>query len=154
LKRLIIMLCLGLAASSGAIIGAGHGTALAQVNAGNANACVRHTTNNGHSYAYDLTCTSLTLTGTPGFDGFPAGTVYTLTYTGSGLLPGSAVNQFNITSGNSGLVGFADGSGNFSRIGGEPCSVGSFQIYLTGTAANGTPVTSATVSMPPAGACF
>jgi hypothetical protein len=152
LKRLIMLIVLGLAASGGAAIGAGHGTALAQVPPGNTNACARHAANNGNSYAYDLACASLTIIAAP----IPGaiGQDYQFDFIGSGLQPGSPITGFNITSGRSTVYGSADGNGNFSFTGRvEACSVGAFQFYLTGITAAGTPIQSVTGSYPPPGAC-
>ncbi len=154
MKRLAVVLCLVFAAFGGAAIGTGHGTALADdsgTGSGTANACARHATNDGNSYAYGLTCARISLTVTNNGPGD-----FTITITGEGLLPGSTVTIcsaiYPSTTYRCGtLLDYGNGDqpvivgqdGTFSFSSGIYCGRQQ-SLYFIGTAANGSTYTSPT----------
>ncbi|HEX6508481.1 MAG TPA: hypothetical protein VF221_12690 [Chloroflexota bacterium] len=93
MTRLIVVLCLVLAAWGSATIGTHQGTALAAgAGGGNANACAQHIANNGNSYGYGLDCAASFTVSIIGPSATFPGTCE-LQFTGSGLMPGVFVDE-------------------------------------------------------------
>jgi hypothetical protein len=163
MKRLLVVICLVLASLSGAAIGTGHGTAHAAgmaTGGGTTNACARHATNAGNSYAYGLTCANIVVTLTR-IDGVN----YSTTITGQGLQPGSTVTGCELfsdstayqcgvihTNGYVPVVG-ADGTFFWSVTGSCSQDVTATSVYFIGTAANGSTYTSPTYPYSTASVC-
>lgn len=111
-------------------------------------ACAKHAANKGNSYAYDLNCGVATLS----FSAIPNGNgTFTLTVTGSGLLPGSTVNMVDVGTGIPTPLGTVASNGTFSwSNSSESCSQSPADVYVTGTAANGTNFYAPDITTPPA----
>ncbi len=154
MKRLLVVFCLVFGAFGGAALGTSHGTALADdggTGAGTVNACAQHATNYGNSYAYGLTCASISLTVTN------IGGESTVTITGYGLQPGSTVTACGVSAGSTtslcftlpdfttGQVLIVGQNGTFSDSSTVYCNRQG-NIYFIGTAANGSQYTSPTYS--------
>lgn len=161
MKRLLVVLCLVFAAFGGAAIGTGHGTALADdsgTGSGTANACAKHATNTGNSYAYGLTCANISLTVANNGPGN-----FTITIIGEGLQPDSTVT---ICSASYGTTTYR--CGTFLNANAQPVIVGqdgtfSFSsgiycgrqesVYFIGTAPYGSQYTSPTYMVDTTSGC-
>jgi hypothetical protein len=142
MKRVLLALCLALGALSMSVGGAwadqgGNGNGV-----GITTACAQHDANAGNSYAYGLQCATSHFT----YSVTCSGSIATQTWTATGLLPLSAVYitwTSGPASGQTFFFGAADSGGNFSYSApGIIIFPGSG--YLSGTGADGQPVTSPT----------